>query len=205
MGADLSLFWEEMNPCDHSVQIYAADTELIDALETFVGDGIRQGECVVVIATPAHRAALQRRLTAQRIDVWEAVATNRYIALDADAMLSSFMRGNWPDDQLFAFCANNLIGRARSDGRPVRAFGEMVALLWARGQAGATLRLEHLWHQLCQDQGFPLFCAYPRHGFTPESASTLSEIDATHDRILHGPGVRRRSPGHPRRPATIPR
>lgn len=185
MSADLSHFWDHMSPCDHSVQIYGHDAELIDALETFVGDGIRQGECVVVIATPAHRAALQRRLASQRIDVWDAIATNRYIALDADATLATFMRGDWPDDRLFAFCVNNLIARARSDGRPVRAFGEMVALLWARGQVGATLRLEHLWHQMCQEQGFPLFCAYPRRVFTPESAAALSEMCAAHDRLVH--------------------
>jgi hypothetical protein len=45
-------------------------------------------------------------------------------------------------------------------------FGEMVALLWARGQAAATVRLEHLWQQFCKEHAFSVFCAYPKAGFT---------------------------------------
>ena len=186
MGANLETFWDEMSPRDHSVQIYPTDQALMDALERFVAGGIRQGECVIVIATPAHRSSLQRRLAGEGIDLWKAVARNQYIPLDAEATLGEFMRGDLPDDRLFSFCTKNLITRARADGRPVRAFGEMVAILWARGQVGAALRLEHLWHQLCQDQRFPLFCAYPQSAFSPDSASSLQSILATHDRFLGG-------------------
>jgi hypothetical protein len=34
--------------------------------------------------------------------------------------------------------------RGTRHGRKVRAFGEMVALMWARGECGATVMLEHL-------------------------------------------------------------
>lgn len=50
------------------------------------------------------------------------------------------------------------------DGRRVRAFGEMVAVMWTRGQSGATVQLEHLWHRFCQTKAFSLFCAYPKSG-----------------------------------------
>ena len=45
--------------------------------------------------------------------------------------------------------------------RKVRAFGEMIALLWARGDRAATLWLEQLWHELCQTQEFSLFLRIP--------------------------------------------
>ena len=186
MGADLEAFWDEMSPSDHSVQIYDTDEALLEALEDFVAGGFRQDECAVVIATPEHRIALQRRLATRGIDLWAAIARHQYIPLDAEATLLEFMRDGWPADRLFSFCSKNLLTRARADGRRVRAFGEMVAILWARGQAGAALRLEHLWHQLCHEQEFPLFCAYPRHSFRPDATVSLEEVCATHDRLLGG-------------------
>jgi hypothetical protein len=81
---------------------------------------------------------------------------------------------------------SRLVTRARAEGRPVRAFGEMVALLWARGQTAATLRLEHLWHGQCRQLGFPLFCASPRLGFVQDATFAREEICATHDRLLGG-------------------
>ena len=73
--------------------------------------------------------------------------------------------------------------RARSHARPVRAFGEMVALLWARGDNAATIRLEHLWQTLCLAQGFSLFCAYPRSGFTQDAGDSIRQICETHSQV----------------------
>ena len=186
MNRDFEVFWGEMSPCDHAIQIYEGDDTFLDALEGFVGNGLRQGESAIVIATPEHRSSLERRLETRGLDMHAAVSSDQYIAIDAEATLAQFMRGDWPDDALFAECVHGLIARARVSGRPVRAFGEMVALLWARGQAGATVRLEHLWHGLCRELGFPLFCAYPRCGFTQDATFALEEICAKHDRLLGG-------------------
>ena len=70
------------------------------------------------------------------------------------------------------------------DGRRVRAFGEMVALLWAQGHTAAIVRLEHLWHRMCQERGFSLFCAYPRVGFTQDVDASIREICAAHSKVL---------------------
>lgn len=76
--------------------------------------------------------------------------------------------------------------RAGKGGRRVRAFGEMVALLWQRGQTGATVRLEHLWHRICEERGLSLFCAYPRIGFTKNAEESIAEICAAHSKVLQG-------------------
>lgn len=56
-----------------------------------------------------------------------------------------------------------------TDGRSrVRAFGEMVALLWAEGNHGGAIRLEELWNDLQNSHSFALFCAYPMNGFGGE-------------------------------------
>jgi hypothetical protein len=94
------------------------------------------------------------------------------------------MVNQWPDDKLFADFVTGLIVRARAKGRRVRAFGELVALLWARGDIASTIRLEFLWHQTCHAQAFSLFCAYPKTGFTEDPLKSLDVIRATHSRII---------------------
>ncbi len=183
-GSDI--FWAEITPCDHMVQIYEDDAVFLDSLEGFVGGGIRADDSVIVIATAAHLNALENRLRAQGVEIGAARARDRYIPLDADETLSKFMRKGWPDEDLFAQLVTGLIARARTGGRRVRAFGEMVAVLWAQGQNGATIRLEHLWHAVCQEQGFSLFCAYPRTGFTQDATVSMREICATHSKVISG-------------------
>jgi hypothetical protein len=177
------VFWGEMAACDHCVQIYEDDSVFLDALEGFVAGGIRQGDAIILIATPNHLAGLVQRLDANGFDVKAATARGQFIARDAQATLDRFMVNGWPDEDLFGATVTGLLTQARLNNRKIRAFGEMVALMWAKGQCGATVRLEHLWTQLCREQEFSLFCAYPRTGFTQDAAAALDEICAVHSRL----------------------
>jgi hypothetical protein len=181
-GADV--FWGEVSPCEHLVQFYEADATFTDTLVGFVSGGLAAGESVIVIATPPHRQTLEKRLNASGFDIDSAKADDRYIALDAEQTLGFFMRKGWPDDERFFKLVRALMGRAAKGGRKVRAFGEMVAIMWARGEQGATVRLEHLWHELCAAEGFSLLCAYPKVGFTQNAAASMSEICAAHSRVV---------------------
>ena len=182
--SDINIFWGEIAPCDHFVQIYEDNDTFLDTLEGFVSGGIRSGDSVIIIAIPGNRKALEGRLKAQGVDLQEAVEQDQYIALDAEETLSRFMVKGWPDDELFTQIVTRLLKRARGKGRRVRAFGEMVALLWARGDQAATVRLEHLWQGLCQTEDFALFCAYPKAGFTMNVESSINEICATHSKMV---------------------
>jgi len=42
----------------------------------------------------------------------------------------------------------------------VRAYGEMVDVLWQRGEQDAAMRLEEYWNELTRLQTFSLLCAY---------------------------------------------
>lgn len=179
----IDVFWGELSACDHWVQIYEDDTVFLDALEGFVAGGIRQGDAIVLIATPAHLAGLESRLQASGFDVAAAAARNQYIALDARAALERFMVDGWPDEALFGQLVDELLARARSSHKRVRAFGEMVALMWADGDCGATVRLEHLWDRLCAQESFSLFCAYPKAGFTEDARDALAHVCAAHSRL----------------------
>jgi DcmR-like sensory protein len=182
---DFEVFWGEISPCDHSVQIYDDDAVFLDALEGFIAGALRRGEAAIVIATPSHRIALQKRLLALGLNLDAAAGQDRYLALDVTETLGQFMRQGWPDEELFRLVVSRILDRARGeDGRPVRAFGEMVAVLWAQGHSGATVRLEHLWHSLCREEAFALFCAYPRSGFTQDAMESMREICEAHNKVL---------------------
>lgn len=183
------IFWGEISPCDHLVQIYESDAAFLDVLEGFVAAGIVAGEGVVIIAVESHRAALERRLAARGIDVGRAQAEDRFIVLDAQETLDTFMCDGWPDEEKFKGAVHGLLQRAGKDGRGVRAFGEMVALLWAQGHCGATVRLEYLWHRLCEERQFSLLCAYPKSGFTENAADSIRQICDAHSHVVQARGL----------------
>jgi hypothetical protein len=56
----------------------------------------------------------------------------------------------WPDEDKFNKTLFSILTKARgANNRKIRAFGEMAALLWAQGNTGATVNLEHLWSKFC--------------------------------------------------------
>jgi hypothetical protein len=182
----IEVFWGEIAPCEHLVQIYDEESVFLDALEGYVAGGLDAGDGIVVIATPVHLRALESRLAARRLDVAAARATDQYIALDAAQTLSKFMVDNWPDDELFKSLVTELLSRAGRDGRRVRAFGEMVAVLWQQNHHAATVRLEHLWHRFCREESFSLLCAYPKSGFTRDATDSIQEICDAHSKVVPG-------------------
>jgi len=60
--------------------------------------------------------------------------------------------------------------------RSVRAYGDMVGLLWQQKQFPAAIRLEQLWHKLSQECDFALLCGYPIDIFAPDSDNAV--VDA---------------------------
>lgn len=179
-----NVFWGEIAPCEHIAQFYEDDGVLLDTLTGFVGGGLKSGESTIVIATADHLQALEERLSDSGLDVEAARSRHQYIDMLAEQALAKFMVKHWPDDQLFSAFVKDVISLARTNGRRVRAFGEMVALLWARGDTAATVRLEFLWQQLCRAQDFSLFCAYPKAGFTEDPTKSLAKICEAHSRVI---------------------
>jgi hypothetical protein len=180
------IFWGEIAPTDHVLQVYENDDILLDALAGFIGGGVKADECVLVMATTVHLAALHRMLTSYGISVSTLVSDERYTPLNAEAMLSKFMRNGYPDEQLFRETISFLFEKAACKGRRVRVFGEMVAVLWEKGYHGAAIQLEHQWNQLKKTKDFTLFCAYPKAGFPSNSDESIKKICDCHTKIIDG-------------------
>ena len=159
---------------EHSVQFYEADDFLLEGVTRFVAAGISDGDCSIVIATEAHRDDLETRLVNRGLDLNAARRRGSYLALDAADTLAKFMAGDRPDPARFEQTVGSVIQRAVKGPplRRVRAFGEMVALLWADGKPDAAIALETLWNDLGRKRKFSLLCGYPMKAFA----------DAVHDR-----------------------
>src|SRR5262249_22545282 len=145
---------------EHAVRFYEDDVRLAEAVTAFLADGLRAGDLVAAIATAAHREALQHRLEAQGFDVGRLIANGTLYFVDAHEALSKFMRDGDPDPELFRSELGALIGQlsAQAKSRRLRAYGEIVDVLWLSGQHSAALRLEELCDDLQDHHQFNLLC-----------------------------------------------
>ncbi|MCW3105391.1 MAG: hypothetical protein JWO09_3831 [Bacteroidetes bacterium] len=185
--SETQVFWGEIAPTDHLVQIYESDDIVLDSLEGFVSSGFKAGDSVLIIATAEHLEALNDRLTASGVDIDKLKADHLYIPLNAHDTLAKFMVVGWPDEQRFMKTVTDVIKLARGNTqRKVRAYGEMVAILWEQGFSGATVQLEHLWNKFCETEAFCLFCAYPKSGFTQDIHTSIGHICSTHTKVIAG-------------------
>lgn len=173
-------FWREMKPGDHACQVYSSENTLLETLSGYVGGGLWTGESAVVIASDSHLDRLEEMLRQTGLDLAHFRAADAYIPLSADVSLSKFMVDQMPDGERFEAFVTSVLKRARRGGRPVRAYGEMVAILWSRGQCAATVHLENLWNKALQREKIRLLCGYPKEGFTRGHAESIRQIDASH-------------------------
>jgi signal transduction histidine kinase/CheY-like chemotaxis protein len=177
--------WRGMSASDHFVQFYDADGSLLNSLSGFIGAAINSGDGALVVATNAHREGLDELLQANGLDLISAKSRGQYISLDASETLSKFMVNGSPEPQRFTQIMGNMIESVSEGRNCVRAFGEMVALLWAEGNYSAAIRLEELWNDLQKNHSFSLFCAYPMNSFSGEkSAEPLSGVCSAHSRVI---------------------
>lgn len=145
---------------DHFVQLYSDQAFLSEAVAEYAGTGLRRGEGVLIVATADHRAAFLRELDALGIATRAAVKRGQLVLLDAEETLARFTAGGMPDWQSFHAVLGGGIAKVRLEYPAVRAFGEMVDVLWRRGERDAAMRLEEFWNDLAKLQTFSLLCAY---------------------------------------------
>ena len=179
--------WREIREFEHFVQFCETDDFLITSVGKFVSAGLMQGDTCVVLATQAHRDGFDEYLKAQGLAVNAARERGRYIALDAATTLSQIMVDGSIDAASFYRVIGGIIQQAVKSGHTVRAFGELVALLWAEGKRAEAIRLEDLWNELATRYTFSLFCAYPMEGFDGEAyGMEFAEICQQHARVIPG-------------------
>ena len=169
----------------HGVEFYAYDAQITDKVARFVAPALEAGEVALVIATEKHRRELEGALQARGIDLAAAARDRRYIALDAAATLSKLIVDGRPDAERFIEVIGGAISDAQAGGKfpHVRAYGEMVALLWLAGRPDAAIALEKMWNDLARTHSFTLLCGYPIAAFEPSQAEQIAEVGRTHSQV----------------------
>ena len=184
-GSD-ALDWATASRPDHVVALFEHEAEMLDRAGSFLTDGLAGGEAAVIVATPEHIAAFLAVVGAAGLDEATLRATGRLVTLDAADTLKSLLRDDRPDRGLFRRSVGVVIEKARAaGGGHVRAFGEMVALLWESGDKASSLALEGLWNDLAAEVNFRLLCAYATHMLsTADHAHLVAEICHAHTGIM---------------------
>jgi hypothetical protein len=146
-----------------TMRFYADANRLFADVGRFLLEGLKNDEAVIVIATAAHRLAFQGLLRAGSIDLAAATASRQLLLLDAEESLARFMIGTledgMPDSETFRALVRAHLAEVQAYSR-VRAYGEMVSLLFERGNQLGSARLQTLWNELAASRRFDLYTAY---------------------------------------------
>ena len=163
----------------HAVQFYGNEQSLFNTVAGFLSEGLIAGQPAIIIATEPHRLAIVEHLASRLIDVEQAQRTGNLVVLDAEESLATFMVGDAPDRSSFESHVGGVIERLLA-GRTetvIRAYGEMVDVLWKEGRSEAAIRLEVLWNSLAIKHGFALLCGYSIGNFYKQTEQFRAVCD----------------------------
>lgn len=182
---DVAAMVGELAAGDHVVHFYEGDDELAAAVSPYLAAATRAGDAAVVIASGEHIRAFTAAIEASGIDVARAREEGRFVCRDAAETVASFVDEEGVDAEAFRATIGGLVQRAGREGRAVRAYGEMVAVLWEAGQVLAAIELESLWNELARELPFTLFCSYAAGSVaSPEQAHQLQQVCRLHSSVL---------------------
>ena len=185
--ADWDRLLADAGPRDHVVQLYQDQDFLNRAVCRFAAAALANGEGVILVPTVEHWNAFRPRLVAEGIDVEAAQKSGQLTIVDADETLPRFMRDGMPDSPVFLGLAADVVARARGGDRfpKVRWWGEMVNLLWERGDVAASMNLEDLFDQLAHKHDIAIFCSFQMDNFNGEiHTRMLPRLGENHSHLI---------------------
>jgi hypothetical protein len=183
--------WDQLvvdaGPRDHIVQLYQDQDFLNRAVCRFAGAAIANGEGLILVPTLTHWHAIRPRLEAEGVDVEGARRRGQLTVVDADEFLPTFLQDGMPESPVFLGLAADVIRDARGGGRfpRVRWWGEMVDVLWERGDVAASMNLEDLFDQLADHHDIAIFCSFLMDNFDGEiHARMLPRLGTNHSHLI---------------------
>jgi len=172
----------------HAVRFYESQESLCKIVGEFLSEGLIAGQPALVIGTPEHRAAIVQELRDRNLNPDKLEAAGDLFLLDGREVLSTFMVDGHPSEPLFeAVMTDTLLRlcRGRMDCT-IRAYGEMVDLLWKDGTTVAAIQLEMLWNKLAKTHDFSLLCGYGMGNFYKDA--NVEEICSHHTHVISPTG-----------------
>lgn len=176
----------------HLVQLYADAGVLPETVSAWIRPSLARGGGAVLLATPNHGALVREALAAEQMDVDQLQAEGRLVVLAANDVLGQLMVDGLPDAARFQSVVPKAIAGVREvvgEAGDIRAWGEMVNILWNRGDLPAARRLEDLWNDLLRHQpALRLLCSYEMDRLDPAMhLGPLQSAARGHTRLISGP------------------
>jgi len=172
----------------HFVRLYDDDRALTDFVVQFVESGLGAGGAAIVVATPDHMSVVISELERAGTDLERAIAARRLTLLDARSTLDALMLDGMPDPKRFRAVVMDVLMPAMDGSTNVRAFGEMVDLLWQEGNPRAALELERLWNELAVEHEFALLCGYRERPSERSSGEPFKDVCRLHSHVVKSNG-----------------
>lgn len=185
---------DDTAPEQHLVQLYADDdSALLANVARYVAEGLKRNNGVLLLM-PLERwerlrpildtagASHERALEEGRLRVLDARAVSAEVIVDGEASRLRFLES-------VGVAASSLLVHRGLSG--LRAYGELVGLLWSEGRTEAAARIEKYWNELLRADGFSLYCAYPVDVFGKDFAgSGMNEVLCAHTHLIPtAPGI----------------
>lgn len=147
-------------PSDHLLLLHRTEGWLARRIaELLVTGGLATG---AILVTSAERwAALADALLDHGLEVEALVAAGVVVHKESAGMLARLLAADLDPAALHAELAPAvaLVRSATGEGR-IFAYGDMVDVLWQRGDHAAAGRLEAAWHAVLRTEELALHCAY---------------------------------------------
>ena len=183
--------WEEVvagaSPHDHILQLYQDNDFLNSAVCRYIGAGLANGDRIILFPTLPHWNAFRQRLEHEGVNVEAARERGQLTVVDANELLPRFMRDAMPDPQVFNAVIGDVFRQACAGGsyQKLRAWGELVDVLWERGDVAASMNLEDLFDQLNKKIGIAMFCSYLMDNFNGDvHAHMLPRLGTNHSHLI---------------------
>jgi len=188
---EVSTSWQETltrpGPDGHLVQFYGEEMVLGRNVALYIKEGADRGERIIIIASAAHTKLFREQLRAMGTPTEPLERDRRLQFFDAEQTLASFMSDDEPDWIRFQEKVGGLARETKAlpGTTGIRAFGEMVDILWKAGRLSAATRLEGFWNRLRRAEPMTLYCAYTVDVLAPGATSAeLQELISTHSQLL---------------------
>jgi hypothetical protein len=168
----------------HFAQLYRDLDPLGRAVSTFIETGLQRGNALLVTATSTNTDVILGTLKNSGVDPLACRRTGQLTVIDADAMLGRFMRGDLPDWNDFRSAMGAVLEEVQHfGGAAIRAFGEMVNLLWRDGLVPAAIQLEKYLNALSEEFSLSRYCAYLLDSKEREP-SALHDVCCEHSDVI---------------------
>lgn len=146
----------------HVVQFYDRDdSALVQSVGRYVHEGLQAREFVVLITNRQRQDEVFSVLIGSYDDP-ALIEDSHLVVMDAERTLEALL----VNGSVSAARFDGVVGGAlrdvfqRSHSQGVRAFGDMVDILWQRAERENAIELERCWNDLQAQIPFDLYCAY---------------------------------------------